>query len=362
MGVRWAAAPACLAALAAAGSITAQERQDILALHNVYRCMHAVPAFTWDAAIAAKAQAWADNGQYMHSSSSSRVVGGEPLGENLAWGSPSRTGVDSTRAWYSEISFTVPYGTADNMTDAVPANEAIGHYTQVVWNTSVKLGCGKGTATVSGSSGDYWVCQYGPAGNWVGQFATHVPAPSKSVGECSGVAADVPATTTPAPAGGPAALPSACFPSVPLPHGGLCVYGYQCASKFCCPQLKVCLRDSSASVGTDQIKVKADQRQSIIDIVFRGTCSNSFGANGAKCMQTPDGQPLSTWDQTVCGCHADYMTRYQAGTWVTLNDIDGLTCTQTRPAAYASGAAPCAPGAAWPPALLAAGLLALLHA
>ena len=42
----------------AAGSMTAQEQQDILALHNVYRCMHNVQAFTWDSDIAANAQAW----------------------------------------------------------------------------------------------------------------------------------------------------------------------------------------------------------------------------------------------------------------------------------------------------------------
>jgi len=397
MRLRWLAAPLCLATLAAAGSITAQEQQDMLDQHNIYRCMHAVPLFTWDAAIAANAQAHADKGQFTHSSGASRTVNGQQSGENLAWDSRAGRHIDSTRRWYKEIEFTQPYGTADSFTDSTDSSEAIGHYTQVVWKTSVKLGCGKAPVSMSGYDGEMWVCQYGPAGNMGGQFTTHVLAPSKSVGECGGAADDVPAgrdgggsgavATTAAPGGGSgaattaapggpvattapatttkpfvaAALPSACVPSEPLPVGGLCVYGYQCASKFCCPRLRVCLASSSGQVWSNQIKVKpADLQSSIRDIVFGGTCRPTSN----KCTQTSQGQPLSTWDQTKCGCHADYMTHYQAGTWVTLNDIEGLTCASEQPqeSEITSGAAPRAPGAAWPPAALTVCLLALLRA
>merc|ERR1712051_347019 len=80
-------------------------------------------------------------------------------------------------------------GEATSMTSK---GEPVGHYTQVVWKDSTKLGCGKGRATVGGIQGDLWVCQYGTAGNTVGEFSQQVKAPIKSWSECGGTSADVP--------------------------------------------------------------------------------------------------------------------------------------------------------------------------
>lgn len=81
----------------------------------------------------------------------------------------------------------------------------------------------------------------------------------------------------------------------------------------------------------NQIRVKpASLQDSIVNIIVGSTCSDPY-SNSMSCQQTSAGQPLSSWDQSVCGCHEDYMARYQAGTWVTLNDIDGLTCTSDQP-------------------------------
>mmetsp|Transcript_15496 Transcript_15496/g.44526 ORF Transcript_15496/g.44526 Transcript_15496/m.44526 type:complete len:405 (-) Transcript_15496:177-1391(-) len=323
MAPRARSAVALLAIAHGAAAITS-EMQVVLDQHNIYRCMHGVPLLTWDDAIAANAQAWADNGAYEHSSSSSRLVNGELCGENLAWGYPSRSGKDSTMAWYSEIEFTDPYGTADSMDDTTKPREAIGHYTQVVWSTSLKLGCGKGKATVSGNLGDYWVCQYGPAGNYGGQFSDKVKAPVKTANECAGSSGGTTGAVTTAPPA--SALPSACTPSTPLPVGGLCVYGYQCASKFCCPRLKLCLANASSSVGSSDVKVKGDSKDAITSMIFGGGSCRDPYSNGSSCMQDSSGQPLSSWDQSVCGCTDEYMEHYTAGTWVALNDIAGLVC------------------------------------
>merc|ERR1712051_509417 len=43
-----------------------------------------------------------------------------------------------------------------------------------------------------GIQGDLWVCQYGTAGNAVGEFSQQVKAPIKSWSECGGTSADVP--------------------------------------------------------------------------------------------------------------------------------------------------------------------------
>ncbi|CAE8709568.1 unnamed protein product [Polarella glacialis] len=340
----------CILSCFVGASTLDTDMQAALDLHNVYRCMHGVPLLVWDADIAANAQAWAINGHYKQSSSASRVVKGEQCGENLAWGNDAgMSGERSTRLWYSEIKYTNPsaYGTAANMTDSYPSGNAIGHYTQMIWDSSTKLGCGMGTAIMSGIWGDYLVCQHGPAGNHVGSYATQIVAPSVSLATCGGNSADFPINYPSYLTGGsssststtvaatslvnttPAPLPSACFPSVLLPVGGLCVYGYQCESMFCCPRMKVCLASSSGIVTSTDIKVYAGMRRTVMGFVFfDGTCKDPW-SNSSMCEQDSYGQPFSDWNQSACQCSEEYMTRYNAGTWVTLNAIPGFTCTAT---------------------------------
>jgi len=194
--------------------------QEVFDAHNVYRCMHGVPLFTWDDAIAAQAQAWADAGNYGHGSTAERTLDGYGvLGENLAWGSPSRTGLDSVSAWYDEIVDTANGGAPTGCDDWAPGSEgaALCHYTQVVWRSSTLLGCGQGRATIDHPThgpmeGDYWVCQYSPAGNMQGAFDNNVNAPVLSASECQAN------TSAPAPTPGPAPAPSPSpSPSPPPP-------------------------------------------------------------------------------------------------------------------------------------------------
>jgi uncharacterized protein YkwD len=162
------------------------EMQEVLDKHNDYRCMHGVELMTWDDEIAANAQAVADKGVWGHSSNSDRqnVAGFPQLGENIAWGTPTRTGTHSTQSWYDEIKDTPGGQGTPSSCDDSPTGEAVCHYTQVVWKGSIKLGCGKGRATISGTDGDFWVCQYGIAGNMNGQFGENVLGPSRTEEEC----------------------------------------------------------------------------------------------------------------------------------------------------------------------------------
>jgi len=115
----------------------------------------------WDADIAASAQAWADNGVWAHSPKP-RVINGENIGENLAWGGPTRSALHATVAWYDEILHTNPHGLASSTSGV--GGETVGHYTQVVWKSTSKIGCGKARLTFGSTEGDVIVCQYGPAG------------------------------------------------------------------------------------------------------------------------------------------------------------------------------------------------------
>eukprot|EP00281_Chroomonas_sp_CCMP1168_P022975 CAMPEP_0206229044 /NCGR_PEP_ID=MMETSP0047_2-20121206/9485_1 /ASSEMBLY_ACC=CAM_ASM_000192 /TAXON_ID=195065 /ORGANISM="Chroomonas mesostigmatica_cf, Strain CCMP1168" /LENGTH=314 /DNA_ID=CAMNT_0053652313 /DNA_START=37 /DNA_END=978 /DNA_ORIENTATION=+ len=165
-------------------------KDDLLAQHNAVRCMHGAPPMTWDDGVATFAQLWADKlkadspdkCQMKHSTSNSAFR--QNAGENLAWGSLSnyfesggRTMKKVVTMWYDEVEyydFNQP-GTTINL------NKAIGHFTQVVWDTSLKLGCGVASCT----NGQVVVCQYSPPGNYIGQYGAHVAGVSKTATVCN---------------------------------------------------------------------------------------------------------------------------------------------------------------------------------
>jgi pathogenesis-related protein 1 len=62
--------------------------------------------------------------------------------------------------WYDEIIFY------DYMNNSCKKGEMCGHYTQVVWKNTKEVGC---AAYQCADKSQVWVCQYKPAGNYVGQ-------------------------------------------------------------------------------------------------------------------------------------------------------------------------------------------------
>ncbi|MFT5722413.1 MAG: pathogenesis-related protein 1 [Motiliproteus sp.] len=151
-------------------AFAATPQAEMLAAHNRYRALVAVPALTASSALAATAQAYADTLKTTQgcTSTHSHAAG---LGENLFWASAlvysngTRKPQDVTPtqvadAWGSEKDH---YSYASN---SCAAGEICGHYTQVVWNTSTQVGCGHATCD---DHSQVWVCNYSPAGNWVGK-------------------------------------------------------------------------------------------------------------------------------------------------------------------------------------------------
>lgn len=147
---------------------------DLLLWHNVYRCMHDVPLLTWDDTIAANAQRWANQcgGNMQHSSNEVRanVAGFQRTGENL-YRSTQASGKEGAKMWYDEIESTWG-GLVSSF------GMGTGHYTQLVWKGTTKLGCGHSAGLV--------VCQYGEAGNMGGAFESNVNGPVKTEEECQG--------------------------------------------------------------------------------------------------------------------------------------------------------------------------------
>ena len=153
------------AAVAATGStITAAERDEIIAQHNLFRAEVGVPPLTWDDTIAAGAQQWADakeaDGRFEHS--------GTDLGENLAGGAVK----DATIRLATGVGVTPPDDERANyQADPQPAGQEkkqVGHYTQIVWSSTTKVGCG--FAPADKLAFGLVVCRYSPPGNFRGQF------------------------------------------------------------------------------------------------------------------------------------------------------------------------------------------------
>lgn len=161
LAVTWAGCGAGQAA-PASGKAKAPEGEMgvILERHNQLREKHCAPAMTWSDEVARVAQKWADGlgrrCQLEHS-------GSDTYGENLAAGSEEL--MDAAHVadmWYAEVEkYDFKKGGFSMQT---------GHFTQLVWKESTRLGCG-----VSACKGlRIWVCNYDPPGNVQGEYHQNV--------------------------------------------------------------------------------------------------------------------------------------------------------------------------------------------
>jgi hypothetical protein len=162
----------------------------MLRKHNIYRCMHGVPLLQWSTELAVESQNWANRQQAKadHGCVDPHAGGFWPdssdcrLGQNW-W---SHTGGDvedlvvAIDSWYNE----------SKQTDGglVPEwNKAVGHYTQMVWQSNTHVGCGVWSGLDNDGNKEVIVyCNYGPHGNVIGGFGKEVLALNgKSLEQCA---------------------------------------------------------------------------------------------------------------------------------------------------------------------------------
>jgi len=135
-------------------------QQALLDAHNRYRAQHCAAPLTWSPQLAQAAQRWAttlrDRGcQFGHS--------GGQYGENLAAGTTGTLDAEGVAGmWYDEIRDYSFRGGGFSM--------STGHFTQLVWRESSKLGC----AMAQCKGNDIWVCEYDPPGNVQGEYQQNV--------------------------------------------------------------------------------------------------------------------------------------------------------------------------------------------
>ncbi|MBD2841808.1 SCP-like extracellular [Erythrobacter sp. KMU-140] len=140
--------------------------QVMLRDHNRARAEVGVPDLVLDDDLSRAALAYAEelaaSGRFEHSPGTTRPN----QGENLWAGTESAfTFEEMAAGWIDEKQYYIhdsfPYvSTTGRWQD-------VGHYTQIIWRNTERLGCGIAT----GTGRDYLVCRYSPQGNIVGQFA-----------------------------------------------------------------------------------------------------------------------------------------------------------------------------------------------
>jgi pathogenesis-related protein 1 len=145
--------------------VSVKDAQDALELHNNARKEVNVPALEWSVELAKYAQEWADfpeNDNHCQIAHRRRMgKNSRNAGENIISGSGSMfDALFASKVWYSEIK------NYDHFQSAEMGYQMAGHYTQMVWIKTKKLGIGMATCK-DGSS--IIVGNYDPPGNYVGE-------------------------------------------------------------------------------------------------------------------------------------------------------------------------------------------------
>lgn len=144
-------------------------KKHILDLHNLYRSNVTPPTgnmafMEWDDELAKLGKEWADECIFDHSIPNNLYP--DTIGQNLYWG-PDPTGTEAMWMFYEER-----YGY--NYRNQTCSVKMCGHYTQLIWASSTRIGCG---IKKCNRNNYHLVCHYSPAGNVQGDIPYEVSKP-----------------------------------------------------------------------------------------------------------------------------------------------------------------------------------------
>ncbi len=163
--------------------VNPQERQEILDLHNGIRRNIAngqdpnfrytasnMQELVWDEELAHGAKIWAEQCDFRHDQND---VCRFKVGQNLyiagTRSTPSAKWNKPVESWYDEVHLF--RGNPSNVQFNSLSN--VGHFTQMIWAETKYIGCHfighTGYLGSSNFNAEYYVCNYGPAGNYIGK-------------------------------------------------------------------------------------------------------------------------------------------------------------------------------------------------
>lgn len=134
--------------------------KEFLDLHNFARRHARLPPFVWDVKLEEYARDYAN--QRANSGDCRTLVHSMgPYGENLFWGRGSNwKPKDAVKKWIKEHRFY------DQDANTCRIGKVCGHYTQVVWRDTIRLGC---AVAICPNDDTLTVCSYDPPGNYLGE-------------------------------------------------------------------------------------------------------------------------------------------------------------------------------------------------
>ena len=145
------------AALSNVGRYLSQAGQ-FLGPQNAVRAPLRVRPLVWDSKLERYARSYANQRRY----DCALVHSNGPYGENIFWGSGTGwTPLQAVAAWVDERKW---YRYVSN---SCAGGQVCGHYTQIVWKDTRRVGCAK--VTCVDGKGVFMICNYDPPGNYYGE-------------------------------------------------------------------------------------------------------------------------------------------------------------------------------------------------
>lgn len=135
-----------------------ETRNAILKKHNHERQIINIPDLVWSEELAAFAEEWA-----LQLAKEDQGIHHRPphhYGENIFWSSLVRPDYSEGVQYWNDEKKIYRYKAINGK------KEGTGHYTQVIWKKTEKVGCG---CAQSATGKFFLVCNYDPPGNYIGQ-------------------------------------------------------------------------------------------------------------------------------------------------------------------------------------------------
>lgn len=139
--------------------------REFLNAHNQVRALKGLPPLVWDNRLARYARRYGNirkgDCELIHSDGT--------FGENLFWGGKDHwTPTEVVKSWADEELFYDVYS------NTCQPGQMCGHYTQVVWRNTARVGCARQKCDAGGV---FVICNYDPPGNFVGEHPFGGPLP-----------------------------------------------------------------------------------------------------------------------------------------------------------------------------------------